>query len=50
MNNAMDSTYLAVGAAVVAVLLALIGWLLTHNQRGKQLNKEYYESKWQDMQ
>ncbi len=50
MNNAMDSTYLAVGAAVVAVLLALIGWVLTHNQRGKQLNKEYYESKWQDMQ
>lgn len=48
MNEAMNYTYLAVGAGVAIVTLIFVVALLS--RRGRSLNKEYYSSKWQELQ
>jgi hypothetical protein len=48
MNSAMDSTYLAVGAGVVLVLLVAIAAILS--RRGRTLNTEFYAKRWQELQ
>ncbi|MBP9761528.1 hypothetical protein KBD11_00460 [Candidatus Saccharibacteria bacterium] len=47
MNDAV-TTYIAVGTAIVLVLLALIGWVLS--RRPRSLDTAFYESKWAELQ
>lgn len=46
--NDMVTTYIAVGSAVVLVLLAAIGWVLTRKPRN--MDNEYYEVRWKELQ
>ena len=47
MNDAV-TTYIAVGTAIVLVLLALIGWVLS--RRPRSLDTAFYENKWAELQ
>ncbi|MBL8122257.1 hypothetical protein JNM87_05940 [Candidatus Saccharibacteria bacterium] len=48
MNDAMNSTYIAVGAGALIVALVALAALLS--RRGRKLNTEYYTQKWRDLQ
>ena len=48
MVDSMNSTYLAVGSAVV--ILLLVGLAAVLSRRGRSLNKVYYEKKWKELQ
>ncbi len=48
MVDSMNSTYLAVGSAVV--ILLLVGLAAVLSRRGRSLNKAYYEKKWKELQ
>lgn len=47
MNDTV-TTYIAVGSALVLLLLAAIGWLLV--RRPRALDTAYYEKRWQELQ
>lgn len=47
MNDTI-TTYIAVGTGLVLLLLALMGWVLSRRKR--QLNTDYYEKRWKELQ
>jgi hypothetical protein len=48
MNDILNSTWLAVGAGVLLVVLVAVAGVLS--KRGRKLNTAYYEKKWQELQ
>jgi hypothetical protein len=48
MNDLLNSTWLAVGAGVLLVVLVAVAGVLS--KRGRKLNNAYYEKKWQELQ
>ncbi len=48
MNDLLNSTWLAVGAGILLVVLVAVAGVLS--KRGRKLNTAYYEKKWQELQ